>query len=117
MWAHDSAAGEKVAQRGQVVGTFAQRIEERHRAAIAGLSGHPKLSRGRVMGTIAAIEVTDAQGYTAAVGQTLKRFFLERGLLLRPLGPVIYLLPPYCVTDGQLDRAYAAIREAADTLL
>ena len=94
-----------------------KRIEERHRAAIAGLSGHPKLSRGRVMGTIAAIEVTDAQGYTAAVGQTLKRFFLERGLLLRPLGPVIYLLPPYCVTDGQLDRAYAAIREAADTLL
>jgi len=93
------------------------RIEERHRAAIADLSSHPKLSRGRVMGTIAAIEVTDAQGYTAAVGQTLKRFFLERGLLLRPLGPVIYLLPPYCVTDGQLDRAYAAIRDAADTLL
>ncbi|MBK3734391.1 adenosylmethionine--8-amino-7-oxononanoate transaminase [Azospirillum brasilense] len=93
------------------------RIEARHRAAIADLSRHPKLSRGRVLGTIAAIEVTDAQGYTAAVGQTLKRFFLERGLLLRPLGPVIYLLPPYCVTDGQLDRAYAAIRDAADTLL
>lgn len=93
------------------------RIEGRHRAAIAELSSHSKLSRGRVMGTIAAIEVTDAQGYTAAVGQTLKRFFLERGLLLRPLGPVIYLLPPYCVTDGQLDRAYAAIRDAADTLL
>ncbi|MBK3774844.1 adenosylmethionine--8-amino-7-oxononanoate transaminase [Azospirillum brasilense] len=93
------------------------RIEERHRAAIAALSSHPKLSRGRVMGTIAAIEVTDAQGYTAVVGQTLKRFFLERGLLLRPLGPVIYLLPPYCVTDGQLDHAYAAIRDAADTLL
>ncbi|MFC5358755.1 adenosylmethionine--8-amino-7-oxononanoate transaminase [Azospirillum himalayense] len=93
------------------------RIEARHRAAIADLSSHPKLSRGRVIGTIAAIEVTDAQGYTAAVGQTLKRFFLERGLLLRPLGPVIYLLPPYCVTDGQLDRAYAAIRDAADTLL
>lgn len=93
------------------------RIEKRHRAAIADLSRHPKLSRGRVLGTIAAIEVTDAQGYTAAVGQTLKRFFLERGLLLRPLGPVIYLLPPYCVTDGQLDRAYAAIRDAADTLL
>ncbi|MBK4722634.1 adenosylmethionine--8-amino-7-oxononanoate transaminase [Azospirillum sp. YIM DDC1] len=93
------------------------RIEARHRAAIADLSNHPKLSRGRVMGTIAAIEVTDAQGYTAVVGQTLKRFFLERGLLLRPLGPVIYLLPPYCVTDGQLDHAYAAIRDAADTLL
>ncbi|QCN99053.1 adenosylmethionine--8-amino-7-oxononanoate transaminase (plasmid) [Azospirillum argentinense] len=93
------------------------RIEAQHRAAIAELSSHPKLSRGRVLGTIAAIEVTDAQGYTAAVGQTLKRFFLERGLLLRPLGPVIYLLPPYCVTDGQLDRAYAAIRDAADTLL
>ncbi|WP_448202455.1 adenosylmethionine--8-amino-7-oxononanoate transaminase [Azospirillum sp. sgz302134] len=99
-----------------------RRIEARHRAGIADLSNHPKLARGRVMGTIAAIEVPSNQngvagGYTAEVGQRLKRFFLERGLLIRPLGPVIYLLPPYCVTDGQLDRAYAAIRDAANTLL
>lgn len=94
-----------------------RRIEARHRAGIAELSRHPKLARGRVMGTIAAIEAREAGGYTAEVGQRLKRFFLDRGLLLRPLGPVIYLLPPYCVADGQLDLAYAAIREAADTLL
>jgi len=93
------------------------RIEARHRAGIAELSRHPKLAKGRVMGTIAAIEATEAGGYTAEVGQKLKRFFLDRGLLIRPLGPVIYLLPPYCVTDGQLDRAYAAIQDAADTLL
>ena len=56
------------------------------------------------------------EGYGAAIGPVLKRFFLERGLLLRPLGSVIYLLPPFCLSEEQLDRAYDAIEEAATTL-
>ena len=46
----------------------------------------------------------------------LKGFFLERGLLLRPLGNVVYLLPPYCITDAELDRAWDAIEDAAQTI-
>jgi adenosylmethionine-8-amino-7-oxononanoate aminotransferase len=41
----------------------------------------------------------------------MQRFFLQRGLLLRPLGDTVYLLPPYCITDAQLDQAYAGIAE------
>jgi adenosylmethionine-8-amino-7-oxononanoate aminotransferase len=41
----------------------------------------------------------------------MKRFFLRRGLLLRPLGNTLYLLPPFCITDEQLDRAYAGLEE------
>ena len=52
-------------------------------------------------------------GYLAAVGPRLRAFFLERGLLVRPLGNVIYVLPPYCVTSSELDRLYDTIDEAA----
>jgi adenosylmethionine-8-amino-7-oxononanoate aminotransferase len=44
----------------------------------------------------------------------LRGFFRGRDLLIRPLGNVLYLMPPYCVTSSDLDRAYAAIHDAAD---
>jgi adenosylmethionine---8-amino-7-oxononanoate aminotransferase len=71
----------------------------------------------RQLGTIAALDfkARDA-GYLASVGPKLYAFFLERGLLLRPLGNTIYVMPPYCTTAADLDRVYAAIRDAADVL-
>lgn len=88
-------------------------IEAWHRQGLAQLAGHPAVQHVRVTGTIAAFDVvtTDA-GYTSAVGEKLKAFFHERGLLLRPLGNVIYLLPPYCVTQDELALAYQTIGEA-----
>ncbi len=76
------------------------------------------LIRARVMGTIAAIDVDapDA-GYTATIGAKLKEYFMAQGLLMRPLGNVIYLLPPYCISDTQLHTAYNAIEQAAEDLL
>ncbi|PBB85301.1 MULTISPECIES: adenosylmethionine--8-amino-7-oxononanoate transaminase [unclassified Mesorhizobium] len=68
----------------------------------------------RTSGTIAALDLRVGNaGYLAEVGPKLRAFFLERGLLVRPLGNVIYVLPPYCVTSDELDRLYAAIDEAA----
>lgn len=46
----------------------------------------------------------------------MKAFFRESGVLLRPLGDVIYLMPPYCVTPADLDLAYDAIDAAADMI-
>ena len=88
-------------------------IEAWHRQGLAQLAGHPAVQHVRVTGTIAAFDVvtTDA-GYTSAVGAQLKAFFHERGLLLRPLGNVVYLLPPYCVTQDELALAYQTIGEA-----
>lgn len=69
----------------------------------------------RTSGTIAALDLRVGKaGYLAEVGPKLRAFFLERGLLVRPLGNVIYVLPPYCVTSGELDRLYDAVDEAAD---
>jgi adenosylmethionine---8-amino-7-oxononanoate aminotransferase len=92
-------------------------IESVHRERLARFADHPGLTRRRVCGTIAAVTVGGSeQGYDAALGNRLRAFFLERGLLIRPLGSVVYLLPPYCVSGEELHRAYDAIEEAAATL-
>jgi adenosylmethionine-8-amino-7-oxononanoate aminotransferase len=52
-------------------------------------------------------------GYLAGIGLELMGFFLARGVLLRPLGNTIYVMPPYCVTGEELDLVYAAIAGAA----
>lgn len=89
-------------------------ISASHRAFLDGLSGHPKIRRRRLMGTIAAFDFAASEaGYDSAIGSTLKQKFLERGLLLRPLGNVVYLMPPYCIEDADLAHAY---REIGDVL-
>ncbi len=90
------------------------RIENCHRDRLAHLATLSRIERTRVTGTIAALDFAAGQGgYRSAIGPKLKSFFFERELLLRPLGNVVYLLPPYCITNDQLDRAYDAIELAA----
>lgn len=92
-------------------------IEAWHRQGLAQLAGYPQAQHFRVMGSIAAFDVVaEDAGYTSAVGAQLKAFFHERGLLLRPLGNVLYLLPPYCVTEAELAHAYQVIGEALQTI-
>jgi adenosylmethionine-8-amino-7-oxononanoate aminotransferase len=79
--------------------------------------GDRRFSNVRQIGTIAALDiaVNDA-GYMANIGPRLYQSFLARGLLIRPLGNTIYLMPPYCSTAGELDRVYDAIGEVADEI-
>lgn len=92
-------------------------IERWQRQGLATLAGHPLVQRVRVTGTIAAFDVVTADaGYTSAIGAQLKAFFHERGLLLRPLGNVVYVLPPYCVTEAELKQAYGIILEGLNLL-
>jgi adenosylmethionine-8-amino-7-oxononanoate aminotransferase len=73
-----------------------------------------RFSNVRRLGTIAALDLRAANdGYLAAIGPKLLQYFTSRGLLLRPLGNTIYVLPPYCVTARELDLIYSAIDEAA----
>ena len=67
----------------------------------------------RRTGTITALDldVRDA-GYLAGIGPKLLAFFGSRNLLLRPLGSTIYVMPPYCITQADLDAIYLAIDEA-----
>jgi adenosylmethionine-8-amino-7-oxononanoate aminotransferase len=96
----------------------------RERVAVLGeaqaqhLNGFRKDSRFaevRRIGTVAALDLKAADpGYLSGLGLNLGRFFLEKGLLLRPLGNTIYVMPPYCITPAELDLVYDAIGQAAD---
>ncbi len=69
----------------------------------------------RQLGTIAALDLdVPDSGYLAGIGPKLSALFLERNVLLRPLGNTIYVMPPYCVTPEELDLVYSAIDAAAD---
>ena len=72
----------------------------------------------RQIGTIGAIELLgEDAGYLSAMRPKLYRFFLDRGVLLRPLGNVVYVLPPYVISPDELHRVYDVILEAIQTLL
>lgn len=89
------------------------RIGTAHAQAAAELLAHPHLERVRQCGTILAAEIRGAGEYGGNVSLELRQFFAERGLLMRPLGNVIYLMPPYVMPDDGLRRAYAAMLDAA----
>ena len=71
----------------------------------------------RQIGTIGAIELkAEDAGYLSAMRPKLYRFFLEREVLLRPLGNVVYVLPPYVISPDELNNVYDVIVEAVQTL-
>jgi len=68
----------------------------------------------RRTGTITALDLDVRDGgYLAGIGPKLLAFFAGKDLLLRPLGNTIYVMPPYCITQADLDAIYLAIDEAA----
>ncbi|HET6391086.1 adenosylmethionine--8-amino-7-oxononanoate transaminase [Hyphomicrobium sp.] len=72
----------------------------------------------RQTGTITAFEIADTQaGYLANVALDLRARLLERGVLLRPLGSTVYVMPPYCTTKDELQFVYRSIVEAVDEVL
>ncbi len=81
---------------------------------MARLADLPGVANARTLGTIAALdlEVTDA-GYLSALAPRLLARFRDADLLLRPLGNTLYVMPPYCIEAGDLDRIYDAL---ADTV-
>jgi adenosylmethionine---8-amino-7-oxononanoate aminotransferase len=69
----------------------------------------------RRTGTITALDLDVRDGgYLSGIAPRLLAFFRGQNLLLRPLGNTIYVMPPYCISQADLDAIYAAIAEAAD---
>lgn len=89
-------------------------IEAAHRAGLARLAPHPLVRAPRVLGTVAAFELDAGEGYLAPIGRELAEHAFARGVLLRPLGNVVYLLPPYCVTPDEIAGVYDVIASFLD---
>ncbi len=77
-----------------------------------------QISNLRFCGTIMAFDIgtEDGTNYFAEIGSKLKEEFLKRDLLIRPLGNTVYLMPPYCITEDQLDNIYKNISEVLTSL-
>jgi len=90
------------------------RITKSHAQFAARISRHPNLLDVRQTGTIIALEwATDnTTSYFSSLRDQLYNFFLDRGIILRPLGNIIYILPPYCISEEDLEYIYGQIEEA-----
>lgn len=89
-------------------------LAERQAAWLEKLGDFCHFDNARQCGTIAALDLKTSGegGYLDRLAPDLMAFFRERGVLLRPLGNTVYVMPPYCITDEQLAEVWNAIGEA-----
>ena len=95
-----------------------KRIHARHVAFATKMDKHPKVARTRTLGVIVALDlkVPDTGEYYGAIRNELYRFYISHGVILRPVYHTIYILPPYIITDKQLDRVYEVVEESIEHL-
>ena len=88
-------------------------ISRIHLERLAAIRNHPAVGDVRSIGTVAAIELrAEDAGYASKLRPLLYKFFLEAGVLLRPLGNVVYVLPPYVIAPEQLHYIHDRIAES-----
>jgi adenosylmethionine---8-amino-7-oxononanoate aminotransferase len=93
-------------------------ISSVHVERLSHFRGHPKVGDVRQIGTVGVIELrADDAGYLSGMRTKLYNFFIDHGVLLRPLGNVIYVLPPYVITREELHFVYDVIQQAIDRVV
>jgi adenosylmethionine-8-amino-7-oxononanoate aminotransferase len=94
------------------------RIADKHRAFAVKVAGHRSLKTTRHTGTILALEweTGNNTSYFSSLRDKLYHYFLDAGIILRPLGNIIYILSPYCITDAELDYIYSTIEQALNDI-
>jgi adenosylmethionine-8-amino-7-oxononanoate aminotransferase len=86
-------------------------LAELQQEGLASLAGDDRFENARRVGTIAAVDLkVQDSGYLATAGPEMRAHFLDQGILLRPLGNTIYVMPPYATTSPDLELVYEAIR-------
>ncbi|MGQ0826841.1 MAG: adenosylmethionine--8-amino-7-oxononanoate transaminase [Bacteroidota bacterium] len=94
------------------------RIEQQHNLFFQRIKTHKALLEVRQLGTIIALEVktTEETNYLNSLSERIAEFFISKGIILRPLGNVVYVLPPYCVNNNDLKYIYDSIEEFLNKL-
>ncbi|QNE39964.1 adenosylmethionine--8-amino-7-oxononanoate transaminase [Hymenobacter sp. NBH84] len=96
-----------------------QRIAAAHAAFKAELEGQPGVRAVRHVGTVLAVEYDPGEGtsYFSRLRDAFYQLALDNHVILRPLGNVVYLLPPYCTTDAELELLYQVLRQMRELVL
>lgn len=95
-----------------------KRIHAKHQAFASKMDKHPKVARTRTLGVIFALdlEVPNTGEYYGSIRNELYKYYISHGVILRPVYHTIYVLPPYIITDEQLDKVYHIIEESIEHL-
>jgi adenosylmethionine-8-amino-7-oxononanoate aminotransferase len=84
-----------------------------HARLASALGGDRRVRDLRQLGGMVAFDLTaergDVQGYLSELSPRLRQVAIDHGVLLRPLGQVVYALPPACTDSAQLERIAAAM--------
>lgn len=93
-----------------------ERIHQSHLKFESTIKNHPKVKTTRVLGVIFALEVTteNQESYYGTLRNKLYDFFIENGIILRPVGNIVYILPPYVISQNQLEKVYQTIEKALE---
>ncbi len=107
IWEDDEAVQDKI-----------DNIAKAHAAAAASFVRRGDLTNIRQKGTMLAMDLAvEDGGYLSEIQPKLYESFLSQGVLLRPLGNTVYILPPYCISEDDLDAVYSAVNVALDDVL
>jgi len=95
-------------------------IQAIFRSQVPRFQAHPNVADVRSIGGIFAMTLQDNSSlgnhYLSNIGPIIYQWFLERNMLIRPLGNVLYLMPPYCITSDQLTQVFDAIHQFLNAL-
>ena len=93
-----------------------KRINKRHLEFERHIRDNPKVKATRVRGVIFALDLNVKMDRYGKLRDQLYAFFMKEGVVLRPLGNTVYTLPPYVITDGELDKIYEVIEKCLDII-
>lgn len=93
-------------------------ISKKHIQFVGAKANHPKLTDIRSLGTILALEIKTEEHshYLNNASESIAGFFLKNSIIVRPLGNVLYLIPPYCISEQELDKVYEVMTAFLDQL-
>ena len=92
------------------------RVNQSHFYFQKHIESYPKVTTTRVLGVIFALEIQteSSASYYGTLRNKLYDFFIENGVILRPVGNIVYILPPYIITDEQLQKVYQVVEKALE---
>lgn len=95
-----------------------KRVNQSHLEFENKIKYHSKVKTTRVLGVIFALEIKSdtKQSYYGTLRNKLYNFFIENGVILRPVGNIVYILPPYIITNSQLQKIYQTIEDALEII-
>ena len=95
-----------------------KRIEAFHAKKIRSLRGHEAVLDVRGCGTVAAVELRlKNSGYSSCFAEEITTQALKKGVFLRPLGNILYILPPYCISNKELKQVWQVVEDSIDFVL